>query len=83
MQYTLDSITHVEACLKQEFKEKEIDIVPVMFSDLGKINTGESLFFGWLTNGENGGKVKLLNKQGNDIICVKQNSQINSKGSIS
>ncbi|WP_034039772.1 hypothetical protein [Wocania ichthyoenteri] len=77
MQFTLDSITHVEESLKEANKGKEVNSFPVIINDLNDVSKlSNRLYFGILTVGSNVTKAVLKDENDNEIITILKNSQI-------
>ena len=77
MQFTLDSVKHAKAVLKEQYKQREITKTPVLISDLSELFTAKenTYFFGVTTIGDNPNDVKFYNEVTDDILKVRPNSQ--------
>ncbi len=77
MNYTIDSLEHVKACLKEEFPEYMINAKPVIYSgqQLTKLKqANKRYFFGVLTVSD---EVQAELKYNDDAVLIVQNgSQI-------
>lgn len=76
MQFTLDSVTHIESVLKKRFTDENFLTEPFETTNLNSLKESDGrFFFGVLTVGSNVEKATLLDTS-KEIIDVVKNSQI-------
>ncbi|WP_299116886.1 hypothetical protein [uncultured Winogradskyella sp.] len=78
MQFTLDSVKHAKAVLKEKYKGEKINVTPLLEIDLSNLTESEEkvYYFGITTIGTNANNIIFYDSSTEKIIEVTQHNQI-------